>query len=113
MGRPLYPAEENKSGNINTGKILGQRYNFRRFIDWQRGIARTCGRNSVVECQLPKLDVEGSNPFARFVNAFSISNTTFCSYTPLGDFEAEFSLPDLKFMPLVDGTEASDAAVSV
>jgi integrase len=24
------------------------------------------GRNSVVECQLPKLDVEGSNPFARF-----------------------------------------------
>ncbi len=25
----------------------------------------TCGRNSVVECQLPKLDVEGSNPFAR------------------------------------------------
>ena len=23
------------------------------------------GRNSVVECQLPKLDVEGSNPFAR------------------------------------------------
>ena len=25
----------------------------------------TSGRNSVVECQLPKLDVEGSNPFAR------------------------------------------------
>ena len=27
----------------------------------------SCGRNSVVECQLPKLDVEGSNPFARYV----------------------------------------------
>ena len=25
----------------------------------------TCGRNSVVECQLPKLDVVGSNPIAR------------------------------------------------
>ncbi len=24
-----------------------------------------CGRNSVVECQLPKLDVGGSNPLAR------------------------------------------------
>ena len=24
-----------------------------------------CGRNSVVECQLPKLDVVGSNPIAR------------------------------------------------
>jgi hypothetical protein len=27
---------------------------------------RRCGRNSVVECQLPKLDVVGSNPIARF-----------------------------------------------
>ncbi len=26
---------------------------------------RVCGRNSVVECQLPKLDVGGSNPLAR------------------------------------------------
>ena len=26
---------------------------------------KACGRNSVAECQLPKLDVEGSNPFAR------------------------------------------------
>src|SRR5262249_16648476 len=26
---------------------------------------RLCGRNSVVECQLPKLDVAGSNPVAR------------------------------------------------
>ena len=25
-----------------------------------------CGRNSAVECQLPKLDVAGSNPVARF-----------------------------------------------
>ena len=25
-----------------------------------------CGRNSAVECQLPKLDVVGSNPIARF-----------------------------------------------
>ena len=25
-----------------------------------------CGRNSVVECQLPKLDVVGSNPIARY-----------------------------------------------
>ena len=24
-----------------------------------------CGRNSVVECNLPKVDVEGSNPFVR------------------------------------------------
>ena len=30
-----------------------------------------CGRNSVVECQLPKLDVVGSNPIARFfLNTF-------------------------------------------
>jgi hypothetical protein len=27
---------------------------------------RFCGRNSVAECQLPKLDVGGSNPLARF-----------------------------------------------
>src|SRR5436190_22771608 len=27
---------------------------------------RPCGRNSAVECQLPKLDVAGSNPVARF-----------------------------------------------
>ncbi len=26
----------------------------------------TCGRNSVVECQLPKLNVVGSSPIARF-----------------------------------------------
>ena len=26
---------------------------------------RISGRNSAVECQLPKLNVEGSNPFAR------------------------------------------------
>ncbi len=31
-----------------------------------------CGRNSVVECQLPKLDVEGSNPFARFFRVFVV-----------------------------------------
>lgn len=24
-----------------------------------------CGRNSVVECNLPKVDVEGSSPFVR------------------------------------------------
>jgi hypothetical protein len=29
-----------------------------------KGLA--CGRNSVVECQLPKLDVVGSNPIARY-----------------------------------------------
>ena len=29
-------------------------------------IMRERGRNSVVECQLPKLDVRGSNPLARF-----------------------------------------------
>ena len=28
------------------------------------------GRNSVVECQLPKLDVGGSNPLARFFSPF-------------------------------------------
>ncbi len=27
---------------------------------------RLRGRNSVVECQLPKLDVVGSNPIARY-----------------------------------------------
>ena len=31
-----------------------------------------CERNSVVECQLPKLDVEGSNPFARFDVTISV-----------------------------------------
>ena len=30
-------------------------------------MTNSCGRNSVVECQLPKLDVGGSNPLARFV----------------------------------------------
>ena len=40
-------------------------------LDSARGLAydgelkRACGRNSVVECQLPKLDVAGSNPVAR------------------------------------------------
>ncbi len=29
-------------------------------------LTSVCGRNSAVECQLPKLDVEGSSPFARF-----------------------------------------------
>ena len=33
--------------------------------DAGRAAGSECGRNSVVECQLPKLDVEGSNPFAR------------------------------------------------
>ena len=27
-----------------------------------------CGRNSAVECHLPKVDVEGSSPFARSIN---------------------------------------------
>ena len=34
-----------------------------------------CGRNSVVECQLPKLDVEGSNPFARSYVTLAESST--------------------------------------
>ena len=29
------------------------------------------GRNSAVECQLPKLDVAGSNPVARFFTSLS------------------------------------------
>ena len=29
------------------------------------------GRNSVVECQLPKLDVRGSNPLARSLESLS------------------------------------------
>jgi hypothetical protein len=29
-------------------------------------IVSYCGRNSVVECQLPKLNVVGSSPIARF-----------------------------------------------
>ena len=32
--------------------------------------APDCGRNSVVECQLPKLDVGGSNPLARYHKTF-------------------------------------------
>ncbi len=31
-----------------------------------------CGRNSVVECQLPKLNVVGSNPIARFFRIFVV-----------------------------------------
>jgi hypothetical protein len=34
-------------------------------IDVSPYIIRTCGRNSVVECQLPKLDVRSSNLLAR------------------------------------------------
>ena len=38
-------------------------------IPWITTVYRTipCGRNSAVECQLPKLDVGGSNPLARFL----------------------------------------------
>ncbi len=32
---------------------------------------KICGRNSVVECQLPKLNVVGSNPIARFFHLFA------------------------------------------
>ena len=31
-------------------------------------LSLSCGRNSVVECQLPKLDVAGSSPVARSQN---------------------------------------------
>ena len=37
-----------------------------RYIDLSEIDNVICGRNSVVECQLPKLDVGGSNPLARF-----------------------------------------------
>ncbi len=33
---------------------------------YKRRYELLCGRNSVVECQLPKLNVVGSNPIARF-----------------------------------------------
>ncbi len=33
-----------------------------------------CGRNSAVECQLPKLDVVGSNPIARFFVLLASTN---------------------------------------
>ena len=33
--------------------------------DWGRYLS-TCGCNSVVECQLPKLNVAGSSPVIRF-----------------------------------------------
>ena len=36
-----------------------------RFFDVNPCTITTCGRNSVVECQLPKLDVAGSSPAAR------------------------------------------------
>lgn len=35
---------------------------------------RTCGRNSAVECQLPKLDVAGSIPVARSLDSRIIPN---------------------------------------
>ena len=42
----------------------GNRLTGRRTRSYSRYVSEG-GRNSVVECQLPKLDVEGSNPFAR------------------------------------------------
>jgi len=38
-------------------------------------------------------------------------NATLCSCTPLGDFEAEFLLPDLNLAPLVDRVRAYCEAV--
>ncbi len=38
-------------------QVLYNNINLRKYL---------CGRNSVAECQLPKLDVGGSNPLARF-----------------------------------------------
>ena len=43
-------------------RIVGVLYNGGRSV---------CGSNSVVECQLPKLDVAGSNPVSRSI--FSIT----------------------------------------
>ena len=40
-------------------------------------VIRVCGRNSVVECQLPKLDVAGSSPVARSTTHFLIRNSLF------------------------------------
>jgi hypothetical protein len=38
-----------------------------------------CGRNSAVECQLPKLKVAGSNPVARS-NTTKIKAILFCKF---------------------------------
>jgi hypothetical protein len=46
-----------------------------------RPVAITSGRNSVVECQLPKLDVVGSNPIARFLIHYSP-----LTYSPFGSY---------------------------
>jgi hypothetical protein len=45
------------------------------------------GRNSVVECQLPKLDVAGSTPVARSKILFNslLLNAIFLSFEPKAD----------------------------
>ena len=45
---------------FNAGDVM--QHDQRTARGQRRGV---CGRNSVVECQLPKLDVRGSNPLAR------------------------------------------------
>lgn len=45
----------------------------RRPFDIRKNAYVTCGRNSAVECHLAKVDVDGSNPFARSRNSGGIA----------------------------------------
>ena len=45
---------------------MSEKFNLTQELREVRKVARnTCGNNSVVECHLAKVDVEGSNPFSR------------------------------------------------
>jgi hypothetical protein len=66
MGKPLprrAASERHTNWQFSVGKWFDKVLVV--FVKWKADIV-CCGRNSVVECQLPKLDVVGSNPIARF-----------------------------------------------
>jgi hypothetical protein len=46
----------------------GKRARYMRQVVLARGKLGRCGSNSVVECHLAKVDVEGSNPFSRSID---------------------------------------------
>jgi hypothetical protein len=52
-----YDGEWNE-GMFDAGDVFGE-------LTEEQSRKLVCGRNSAVECQLPKLDVAGSNPVAR------------------------------------------------
>jgi hypothetical protein len=74
------------------------------------------GRNSVVECQLPKLDVAGSNPVARSNFSYpSVPSTT--TFTPFRDVlrRLPFPLPFPAALPAIapDMHELSASGASI